>query len=174
MALPPPGTWFFFRKKNCKLVIKNNMHKFTPSLFLLMSVFFLSAGTPEKFSGEKSDPAIPAIFPQEDPSEKEVYLFSYFTGKNNNRNGLHFAWSEDGYRWTAIGPEHSFLKSDYGSWNRPAGSAFSIFGSAALKEPEAPDLLARKCLQSTRHYLRRIRSQLSSSHELSLDDETPA
>ncbi len=117
MALPPPGTWFFFRKKNCKLVIKNNMHKFTPSLFLLMSVFSLSAGTPEKFSGEKSDPAIPAIFPQEDPSEKEVYLFSYFTGKNNNRNGLHFAWSEDGYRWTAIGPEHSFLKSDYGSWS---------------------------------------------------------
>lgn len=47
---------------------------------------------------------------------KQCYLFSYFTDKNNNRNGLHFAWSSDGYRWTAIGPEHSFLKSDYGSW----------------------------------------------------------
>lgn len=49
-------------------------------------------------------------------SGRECYLFAYFTGKNNNRNGLHFAWSTDGYRWTAIGPEHSFLKSDFGSW----------------------------------------------------------
>lgn len=51
----------------------------------------------------------------ETPGEK-AYLFAYFTDKNSNRNGLHFAWSRDGYRWTAIGPEHSFLRSDYGSW----------------------------------------------------------
>lgn len=49
-------------------------------------------------------------------SGRECYLFAYFTNKNNNRNGLHFAWSTDGYRWTPIGPEYSFLKSDFGSW----------------------------------------------------------
>ncbi len=47
---------------------------------------------------------------------QEIYLFSYFTNKNSNKNGLHFAYSEDGYKWTAIGPEHSFLKCDYGNW----------------------------------------------------------
>ena len=48
---------------------------------------------------------------------QEVYLFSYFTNKNSNKNGLHFAYSEDGYNWTAIGDEHSFLKCDYGNWS---------------------------------------------------------
>lgn len=47
---------------------------------------------------------------------QDTYLFAYFTNKNNNKNGLHFAYSEDGYKWTAIGPEHSFLKCDYGNW----------------------------------------------------------
>lgn len=42
------------------------------------------------------------------------YLFAYFTDKANNHNGLHFAWSKNGYHWLGIGPEHSFLKSDYG------------------------------------------------------------
>ncbi len=46
----------------------------------------------------------------------EVYLMAYFTNKNSNRNGLHFAYSEDGYQWTAIGNEHSFLRCDYGNW----------------------------------------------------------
>lgn len=44
------------------------------------------------------------------------YLFAYFTDKNENRNGMHLAWSADGYTWTPIGPEHSFLKCDYGTW----------------------------------------------------------
>ena len=48
---------------------------------------------------------------------QEIYLFAYFTNKNNNKNGLHFAYSEDGYKWTPIGPEHSFLKCDYGNWS---------------------------------------------------------
>ena len=47
----------------------------------------------------------------------EVYLFSYFTNKNSNKNGLHFAYSEDGYQWTSIGNEYSFLKCDYGNWS---------------------------------------------------------
>lgn len=49
-----------------------------------------------------------------------AYLFAYSTNKNGNHNGLHFAWSlnelED--EWIPIGPEHSFLKSDYGAWGR--------------------------------------------------------
>ena len=56
------------------------------------------------------------VFREDSLSGRECYLFAYFTSKNNNRNGLHFAWSTDGYRWTAIGPEYSFLKSDFGSW----------------------------------------------------------
>ena len=44
------------------------------------------------------------------------YIFAYFTDKNENRNGLHLAWSEDGYSWHPIGDEHSFLKCDYGTW----------------------------------------------------------
>lgn len=46
-----------------------------------------------------------------------LYLFSYSTTKNHCRNGLHFAWSGDGKRWTKIGNEFGFLTCDYGSWN---------------------------------------------------------
>lgn len=45
-----------------------------------------------------------------------LYLFSYTTAKDNNKTGLHFAWSVDGRRWARIGNEYSFVKSDYGSW----------------------------------------------------------
>jgi alpha-L-arabinofuranosidase len=45
-----------------------------------------------------------------------VYLFSYATEKNNNHNGLHFAWSIDRISWHSIGDEFSYLKSDYGRW----------------------------------------------------------
>jgi alpha-L-arabinofuranosidase len=45
-----------------------------------------------------------------------VYLFSYATGKNNDHNGLHFAWSQDGQQWHAIGNEFGYVKSDYGRW----------------------------------------------------------
>lgn len=49
-------------------------------------------------------------------SSGQRYLFAYFTDKNENRNGMHLAWSEDGYTWNPIGPEYSFLKCDYGTW----------------------------------------------------------
>lgn len=45
-----------------------------------------------------------------------VYLFAYATDKNYNHNGLHFAWSQNRVDWHTIGPEHSFLKNDYGRW----------------------------------------------------------
>ncbi|NDV66974.1 alpha-L-arabinofuranosidase C-terminal domain-containing protein [Bacteroides sp. 224] len=49
-----------------------------------------------------------------------AYVFAYATDKNGNHNGLHFAWSTDISEddWHPIGPEHSFLKSDYGAWGR--------------------------------------------------------
>lgn len=37
-----------------------------------------------------------------------VYAFSYF--KNNGENGLHLAYSYDGYTWTALKNDSSFLK----------------------------------------------------------------
>jgi len=38
----------------------------------------------------------------------EVYLFSYF--KNNGQDGLHLAYSYDGYTWTALKNDKSFLQ----------------------------------------------------------------
>ena len=45
-----------------------------------------------------------------------AYVFSYATQKNMGKNGLHFAWSIDRENWQPIGPEHAFVKSDFGSW----------------------------------------------------------
>ena len=45
-----------------------------------------------------------------------LYLFSYTTPKDENKTGLHFAWSVDGKRWIRIGNEYAFVKSDYGAW----------------------------------------------------------
>lgn len=42
-------------------------------------------------------------------TEKDMYLFSYFKG--NGEDGLHFAYSEDGYHWKDLS-EHSFLKPE--------------------------------------------------------------
>ncbi|MEO6005920.1 MAG: glycoside hydrolase N-terminal domain-containing protein [Opitutus sp.] len=41
-----------------------------------------------------------------------AYLFTYFTG--NGEDGLHLAWSEDGYRWTALNGGGSFLAPQVG------------------------------------------------------------
>jgi sucrose-6-phosphate hydrolase SacC (GH32 family) len=37
-----------------------------------------------------------------------VFIFSYF--KNNGKDGLHLAYSQDGYKWTALKNDQSFLK----------------------------------------------------------------
>ena len=42
----------------------------------------------------------------------KAYLFAYFTG--NGSDGLHLAWSEDGYRWQALGGGASFLAPQIG------------------------------------------------------------
>jgi predicted GH43/DUF377 family glycosyl hydrolase len=43
----------------------------------------------------------------------EVYMFSYFTG--DSRDGLKLAYSEDGYNWTALRGNQSFLKPGVGN-----------------------------------------------------------
>ena len=44
-----------------------------------------------------------------------AYVFAYATDKNAGRNGLHFAWSTDWNTWHSIGPERTFLRSEYAS-----------------------------------------------------------
>ena len=61
-----------------------------------------------------------------------VYLFSYATTKNSNKNGLHFAWSRNKSDWNRIGNEFSFLKSDYGRW----GSQKKMFSPYLLRNPD--------------------------------------
>lgn len=61
-----------------------------------------------------------------------VYLFSYSTGKNNDKDGLHFAWSLDKSEWSAIGNEYSYLKSDYGRW----GTEKRMLSPFLLQGPE--------------------------------------
>ncbi len=93
------------------------MSKMKP-LLLLTAACFLGAytGFAPSASGAAATSTVSATL-KDSLSGRECHLFAYFTQKNNNRNGLHFAWSTDGYRWTAIGPEYSFLKSDFGSWS---------------------------------------------------------
>ena len=40
-----------------------------------------------------------------------VYLFSYFKGHGD---GLHLAWSADGFHWTALNNDHPFLEPEAG------------------------------------------------------------
>ncbi|TDO99181.1 alpha-L-arabinofuranosidase C-terminal domain-containing protein [Flavobacterium sp. 245] len=79
------------------------------SLILLFTIIFITSGFGVKPMDEKPD---------------KVYLFAYSTLKNNGKNGLHFAWSTDQKNWFSIGPEFSFLKSDFGSWG-PTGKSMS-------------------------------------------------
>ena len=45
-------------------------------------------------------------------NEQEVFMFSYFTG--NGEGGLHLAVSEDGFHWTALNHDETFLKPEVG------------------------------------------------------------
>lgn len=44
--------------------------------------------------------------------EKPVYMFSYFKG--NGQDGLHLAYSEDGYKWESLKNDQSFLTPEVG------------------------------------------------------------
>lgn len=43
-------------------------------------------------------------------AQDSVYMFSYFKG--NGEDGLHLAWSKDGYQWQALKNDASFLKPE--------------------------------------------------------------
>ncbi len=43
----------------------------------------------------------------------QVYMFSYF--KDNGKDGLHLAYSRDGYKWEALNNDQSFLKPTAGN-----------------------------------------------------------
>ena len=40
--------------------------------------------------------------------QEEVYMFSYF--KNNGKDGLHLAYSYDGYKWSSLNNDKSYLQ----------------------------------------------------------------
>jgi hypothetical protein len=46
-------------------------------------------------------------------AEEEVYMFSYF--RNNGEDGLHLAWSADGYTYTALNRDESVLEPRAGN-----------------------------------------------------------
>ncbi|RXK62239.1 alpha-L-arabinofuranosidase [Lacibacter luteus] len=58
-----------------------------------------------------------------------VFVKGYTTGKNDNKNGLHIAYSFDGKNWISIGNEFSFLRSDYGRW----GSSKKMYDPVLVK-----------------------------------------
>lgn len=47
-----------------------------------------------------------------EPEDRGAYLFSFFKG--NGEDGLHLAYSHDGYQWEELGAGHSFLKPQAG------------------------------------------------------------
>ena len=49
---------------------------------------------------------------QKQSAQEEVYLFSYFKG---NGDGLHLAYSMDGYQWKALKNDSIFLKPTAGN-----------------------------------------------------------
>ena len=61
-----------------------------------------------------------------------AYIFAYTTNKHQNKAGLHFAWSTDKETWHAIGPEHSYIKCDYGRW----GSEKKMFSPFLYQSPD--------------------------------------
>jgi hypothetical protein len=73
---------------------KMTMKKFL--YFFLVLMIFSSCGTPKKVSN----------------ADVPVYIFSYF--KNNGEDGLHLAYSNDGYTWTSLNRDSSLLKPGVG------------------------------------------------------------
>lgn len=55
---------------------------------------------------------IPSLVAQSNTDSDSVLMFSYFRG--NGEDGLHLAYSEDGYRWTAMNRGNSLLQPAVG------------------------------------------------------------
>jgi hypothetical protein len=50
--------------------------------------------------------------PANNAPQATAYLFTYFVG--NGEDGLHLAYSRDGYHWSALNPGHSYLRPEIG------------------------------------------------------------
>ena len=58
--------------------------------------------------------SLPAQVPEmQSGAGDTAYLFTYFT--KNGQDGLHLAWSEDGYKWEALGGGRSFFAPKIGT-----------------------------------------------------------
>ncbi len=117
--------WIFFKVISCaqleKLILKgrkNQYHLKNPSYFELPTLKDIFQPIPFKMKKTLLLVFITTALLQTSIADTpdSAYIFSYATTKNNAHNGLHFAWSIDKKAWHAIGPEHSFVKSDFGAW----------------------------------------------------------
>lgn len=86
---------------------------------LIVLLFIVGTGTDYKISAQNYYPA---------SSPDQGYIFAYA----NQHNGLFFAWSVDGKDWHPVGPDHSFLRSDYGPW----GSAKRMYNPFLFKDKD--------------------------------------
>lgn len=75
--------------------------------------------------------AYPAVHKIQNESDS-AYIFAYATVKDDNHNGLHFAWSLDKESWHVVGAEHSFVRCDYGRW----GSEKKMFSPYLLRSAD--------------------------------------
>lgn len=75
-------------------------------LSTIIAIVFLASYTHSKSPGKlTSDPST--------TGEQHNYLFSYFI--NNGEDGFHLAYSHDGYKWTALKNNKSFLNPEAGT-----------------------------------------------------------
>ncbi|MDL2208391.1 carbohydrate binding domain-containing protein [Parabacteroides sp. OttesenSCG-928-O15] len=61
-----------------------------------------------------------------------AYIFAYTSEAMKGSGGLFFAWSIDQEAWHQIGPEHSFVKSDYSAW----GSEKRMYAPVLFQAPD--------------------------------------
>lgn len=74
------------------------MRKPVGILYMILFLFLISCGT-ETVAAQQMD-------------QNDVLLFCYFKG--NGEDGLHLAYSMDGYTWIALNRDHSFLTPEAG------------------------------------------------------------
>ncbi|MBT30536.1 MAG: alpha-L-arabinofuranosidase [Thalassobius sp.] len=85
------------------------------NFFAVLLILFFFAANSFAFTNTLSNP-------------DSAYLFAYSV--NEGRSGLTLAWSVDKQNWHAIGPEHTFLFSDFGTW----GSQKRMFNPDLIKD----------------------------------------
>jgi predicted GH43/DUF377 family glycosyl hydrolase len=85
---------------------KPQMHAFGGQLTAIVQ----SAEKPGKIQFEAEAKGLGKATVVLQSEEKTAYLFSYF--KNNGKDGLHLAYSSDGYHWEALNNDQAFLKPE--------------------------------------------------------------